>query len=253
MKIITDNAVYVEKNDIAFLATTNSEIPKSIFMKIFKNGSFCYNNNKWSFLKFEGKESIEYFKQLDWIIDYNDVRNLSEEEFIQIDDAIADKKERIENAFNIISIDAYLKNYNMILEWEKLNHIMYSLRDILWFKKGFLIKDLAIIPAEREFAFDEHEKCEYQISADYNKLLVSRKDGKVLSDSDSVLYGFNENEISITIEKNNLKNSLLEDYGIKRFITDDCQYFVIQFEDKKNNRIEKTMTKNLKNYLYKKN
>ena len=37
MKIITDNAVYVQKNDIAYLNQTDLAIPASIFMKIFSS------------------------------------------------------------------------------------------------------------------------------------------------------------------------------------------------------------------------
>ena len=39
MKIITKNAVYIQKNDIAYLNhATDLPIPASIFVKVFGNG-----------------------------------------------------------------------------------------------------------------------------------------------------------------------------------------------------------------------
>ena len=38
MKIITDSAVYVQKNDIAYLNQTDLAIPASIFMKVLVVG-----------------------------------------------------------------------------------------------------------------------------------------------------------------------------------------------------------------------
>ena len=38
MKIITDNAVYVQKNDIAYLNSADFAIPISVFMKVFGKG-----------------------------------------------------------------------------------------------------------------------------------------------------------------------------------------------------------------------
>ena len=75
MKIITDNAVYVQKNDIAYLNQTDLAIPASIFMKIFGN-DIVDDNNRYEFIKFDTPEEIEYFRNIDWMIDYNEVKNL---------------------------------------------------------------------------------------------------------------------------------------------------------------------------------
>ena len=51
MKIIKDNAVYVQKNDIGFLNQTDLEIPMSIYLKVFGNGIVLINNkNKYEFV-----------------------------------------------------------------------------------------------------------------------------------------------------------------------------------------------------------
>jgi len=56
MKIITSEAVYVQKNDIGFLNQTDLPIPASIFMKVFGNGvTIIDNSNRFEFVKFEEK------------------------------------------------------------------------------------------------------------------------------------------------------------------------------------------------------
>ena len=70
MKIITDNAVYVQKNDIAYLYSSDLEMPVSVFMKVFGKGdTIIDDSNRYDFVKFEDESEIVFFKGLDWIID----------------------------------------------------------------------------------------------------------------------------------------------------------------------------------------
>lgn len=66
MKILTNNSVYVQKNDIAYLYMSNLPISSSIFMKFFGNGATIVNDsNRYDFVKFNNQSEIEYFKGLD--------------------------------------------------------------------------------------------------------------------------------------------------------------------------------------------
>ncbi len=69
MKIITDNAVYVQKNDIAYLNQIDLAIPASVFMKFFGNGIVINDSNRYEFVKFEELEEIDFFKGIDRMID----------------------------------------------------------------------------------------------------------------------------------------------------------------------------------------
>ena len=54
MKIITDSAVYVQKNDIAYLNQTDLAIPASIFMKVFGSGIVIIDDsNRYEFVEFD--------------------------------------------------------------------------------------------------------------------------------------------------------------------------------------------------------
>ena len=45
MKIITNDAVYVQKNDLGFLSQSDVLIPASIFLEVFGKGVTIIDNN----------------------------------------------------------------------------------------------------------------------------------------------------------------------------------------------------------------
>jgi hypothetical protein len=99
VKIINSDSAYVQKNDIAYLNSFDLPIPFSIFMKVFGNGVTIINDsNRYDFVKFDEESEIEFFKGLDWMIDYNEVKDLSEDEIIKLAKNI--EKEREKNCYN---------------------------------------------------------------------------------------------------------------------------------------------------------
>lgn len=139
MKIITKNAVYVQKNDLAYLNRTNLSIQASIFMKIYGNDILIIDDsNRFEFEKFEDDSEISFFSELDWIIDYNSVKDLSYDEFVEMGQSIAQSRNQIAQQFNSMSEDERKKNFGMVTQCELLDFKIHSLRDILWFKQGYL-------------------------------------------------------------------------------------------------------------------
>lgn len=147
MKIITDDAVYVQKNDITYLnqylSLSNLPIPSSIFEKVFgRNIVIIDNSNRYEFIKFDKPEEIEFFQGIDWMIDYNKVKDLSEEEIIALAKSIAEENNEIARRFNSMTPEERKKNINMAFQYELLDFKICSLRDILWFKQGHIKMDL---------------------------------------------------------------------------------------------------------------
>lgn len=139
MKIVTDNKVYVQKNDIAYLNQTDLPIPASIFMKIFGHGVVIIDDsNRYEFVEFTQPEEIEFFKKLDWMIDYNEVKDLSEDELIELGKIMADKSNDIAKKYNAMPPDKRKQNQNLVVEHELLVFKMHSLKDIIYFKRGDL-------------------------------------------------------------------------------------------------------------------
>ena len=143
MKIITTNSVFVQKNDIAYLNQSDLAIPASIFMKVFGSGVVIIDDsNRYDFVEFEAPEEIEFFKGIDWIIDYNEIKDLSEEETIALGQSIAEEKNKIAQKFNSMTPEQRQENNTMVSQCELLDFKMYSLRDILWFKQGHIKMEL---------------------------------------------------------------------------------------------------------------
>ena len=139
MKIITDNCVYVQMNDIMFLNQTDLSIPVSIFLKVFNDDVVIIDDrNRYDFVKFDDALEIEFFRNLDFIVDYNSVKDLSEEEIIDMGQKVANKKNSIAKTYNAMTSSIREENIHLVYECERLDYKMYSLRDILWFRQGRL-------------------------------------------------------------------------------------------------------------------
>ena len=143
MKIVTDDAVYVQKNDIAYLNSLKMSIPSSIVNKVYKDG-ICIIDfyNKHDFIKFDEEDDMEYFRNLDWMIDYNEVRSLSEKEMILLARKVAKEEENLAHKFNSMSDEDKHNNLGIINECELLEFKFYSIRDLLWFKQGHITINL---------------------------------------------------------------------------------------------------------------
>ena len=81
MKIITEEEVYVQFKDLDSLIRQNIVLPKYVFK--------CFNNvkkyNRNDFLRFEDPIDIEFFRNIDWICDYNELKNYSLDELLELE------------------------------------------------------------------------------------------------------------------------------------------------------------------------
>ncbi|MBE6160472.1 MAG: hypothetical protein E7157_05460 [Lactobacillales bacterium] len=136
--------IYVQKNDIMYLNQTDLSIPASIFMKIFGNGvTIIDNSNRFEFVEFTNSHEIEFLKNIDWIIDYNEVKELSKDEIMKLANEIANKQNEIADKYNNMSPEDKQNNKDIIFQHETLDYKFYSLRDFLWFKQGHLKMELS--------------------------------------------------------------------------------------------------------------
>ena len=135
MKIVTENAVYVQKNDIFRLFHVNSTIPHTIIAKAFKNGlQTIDDSSRYEFVKYKDNKDIEFFNGLDWIVDYNSVKDLSDDEITKMEQDIAQEVRKIVQ--QIVSMPE--QGSTMIIQSKLLNFKMYFLRDFLLFRHGKL-------------------------------------------------------------------------------------------------------------------
>lgn len=140
MKILKDNKLYVQKNDMAYLNSSGLSIPVSIFLKVFGHGiTIIDNSNRYEFIEFTDPKEIEFFQGQDWIVDYDTVKDLTEEEILQLGQEVAAEKKRRADEFNAKPKKYRQENYESVIAGlDLLDFKMYSLRDIIMFKKGEL-------------------------------------------------------------------------------------------------------------------
>ena len=68
------------------------------------------------------------------MVDYNEIKDLSVQEIMVLIQNVLEKKNRIIQKFNSMET----KNRDMVLQCELLDFKIYSLRDALWFKQGYI-------------------------------------------------------------------------------------------------------------------
>lgn len=139
MKIFKDNKVYVQKNDIAYLNHTDIAIPASIFTKVFGGGIVIIDDrNRYDFIEFDLPEEVKFFEELDWIVNYDDVKDLEDNEIINLGQNLANEKNTMAKRFNSMSNKEKEANMDLVIKCELMDFKIYSLRDILWFKQGHI-------------------------------------------------------------------------------------------------------------------
>lgn len=140
MKIVMSDKVYVQRNDLAYLMKSceGKEIPASVINKVFSTIFICNESNRYEFLEFSDPIEIEFFKNLEYSVDYMELRDKCIDEIIELGVSISEKMNEIAKKFNELDEIEKAKNLNLIDEHELLEFKMYSLRDVAWLKQGKL-------------------------------------------------------------------------------------------------------------------
>ncbi len=144
MKIFKDGKVYVQKNDMVYVNHSDMAIPASIFMKLFGNGIVIIDNsNRYEFVEFSEPSEVEFFKGIDWIVDFEDIKDLSEEEIVSLGQQVAEEKNEKAKAFNSLSEEERKAHYEAtVQQMEQYDFKMHTLRDVIMYKRGELSFEL---------------------------------------------------------------------------------------------------------------
>ena len=136
MKIITDNAAYVQEIDLAYLSLSRLQVPISIRIRGGIGGGHLDNTNKYKFYEFTSPKEISFFRNTNWILDYDEVKDLSDVEIIQLGEAVVHERNSIALEFNAMAPEVQRQNYDLVDKCSFLEHKAYSLEYFLEFKHG---------------------------------------------------------------------------------------------------------------------
>lgn len=153
MKIITNDAAYVQKNDIAYLNQTDLDIPASIYLKTCETGTFIVDDsNRYEFIQFNEPAEIQFFKNQDWILDYNQVKDMTEDELIEYGEKIITQYNELAETFNALSEQERIQNTELDMRCDLLGFKIFSLHDFIFYRKGLLEIQLpSELPKESPF------------------------------------------------------------------------------------------------------
>ena len=104
MKVFKNGKVYVQNEDLILILRSGELMPTSVLEKIYGNGPvIIVKDNMEDYVEFEEADQVEFFKRLDWIVDYDEMKNLSLEELEKLYDATKDEMVKIRNKYSDLS------------------------------------------------------------------------------------------------------------------------------------------------------
>jgi len=175
MKIFRNEKVYVSLRDIIFAKNYGECMTSAAAFKI-KNSNFSATD----FLCFKDKETVEYFRKTDFIIDYDNYKSLSIEELESKQRTFFVESELIADMYADMSIKTRLKtmeNDNLIYECCKLNYMIESIEQIKRIKLG---DSKVVIPEECDILLSDDHTNNEELAKEPS-LLIEKSDSLVKS------------------------------------------------------------------------
>ena len=128
--------VYVQMQDIMHLHNTDIPIPAPIFTKIFNGIVIVDNSNRFDFVKFDEEYEVEFFKKLDFVLDYDHYKDFTDEQLNEEAQKFVTKSNQIVEKWNSMSQEEQEQNYSMFQEYENIEYILHFLSEIYSLKHG---------------------------------------------------------------------------------------------------------------------
>lgn len=253
--------VYVQLNDVMMLMQLDGTIPAEVMEKIFSDVFIVTDENRFEFAEFVEPNTVSFFEQCDWIPDFRNYKNMTEEEIIADGQVMGDEMNELAVKWNAMDEEEREKNENILQRYEQLEFKMHSTAEILWTKQGHRVMPFPIVPDYEGFKVAEQEGCPYIAQQGLNPLqvLVFRVDGNTLDEKrESFPQGLIQATESILINDNLEHNEFFgEQFERTRIISDDRKYLVTTFKiippkievqqeqviDNKNDAVTKTVDK----------
>lgn len=123
IKIINKKKVYIQKRDLLYLFYYYPNLPISILSKITIILPTINENTLFEFVEFNRKKEIIFFTNINWMLNYDDVKNLTYEEIEIIKSYILNKSENILKEIKRNTIDSDELDIKWILENYKYNSL----------------------------------------------------------------------------------------------------------------------------------
>lgn len=129
-------AVYVQMQDIMHLNHTDLPILASIYTKVFTGIVVVDDSNRFDFVRFDEEHEVKFFRELEFIIDYDQYRDLTDEQLEEEYQKIVTRANEIAEKWNAMTEEERDKNSNLLQEHENLEYMLNFLSEIYAVKHG---------------------------------------------------------------------------------------------------------------------
>lgn len=99
-------------------------------MKVFKGIVIVDDSNRFDFVRFDDEEEVKFFKEVDFILDYNKYKDMTDDQLENEWRKLVTKSNEIAKKWNEMSEDEREKNINLFQEYENLKYMMNFLKEI---------------------------------------------------------------------------------------------------------------------------
>ena len=131
MKLIRDNMVSVQKRDLDALTASKNQMP--IFILLERYNQLSNEENPFDWISYHEPEAIEFFKHVDWILDYDYVKTLKEKDIIGLFKKVMRRKNSIKKQYPYI--DEKEEKEKVMEEYTLLEYQENALLTILLWKQ----------------------------------------------------------------------------------------------------------------------
>ena len=128
---------YVQLKDIAYIACSvhllkNPErIPASIFITAFNKTTKIDSSNQYEFVKFDKEYEVDFFRKADFIIDYMQYREMTDEQLQEEKQKLADEGNCLAERWNEIPVDERRKYYK---KYKDVAYMVDSINEVFCIK-----------------------------------------------------------------------------------------------------------------------
>lgn len=140
--LIKDNKdkLYLQISDIIFIFQHELGIPDSVKQdfngKLRVKTTRGLDDTPYTFKMFTDPATIEYVNSLEYLIDYDEYKQLSVHDIYEKAYLLQDKKQELAVSFNKLSLKEREKKQDVVKLCDELDFKILSLRDLVWFKEG---------------------------------------------------------------------------------------------------------------------
>ena len=122
--------VYVQMQDIMHLNQSDLPIPASIYIKVFTGITIVDDSNRFDFVRFDEEHEVSFFRDLEFVIDYEKYKDLTDEQLKEEGKKLAVKANEIAEKWNNMSEEERKQNTNLLQEHKNLGYMLNFLSEI---------------------------------------------------------------------------------------------------------------------------